>query len=759
MSKKMLIEATHPEETRMVVVEGNRLDELDVETSTKKQIKGNIYLAKIVRVEPSLQAAFVEYGGNRHGFLAFNEIRPDYYQIPVADREALKQEMLAAQRAEEEAAAAESDTKENSDNETVSDTDVDDMPSRPRFHSNIRRYRIQEVIHHNQLVLVQVVKEERGNKGAALTTYISLAGRYSVLMPNNASGGGVSRKIVNGEDRRRLKAIVESLPMPDDMSIIIRTAGKDRTKAEIKRDFDYLSKTWNKILEKTQKSFAPALIHEEGNLIKRSLRDAFTDDIDEVLIEGEDAFKSLKDFIKLLMPKQAKKIKEYKGEIPLFQTYDIENQIEQMNSKEVHLKSGGYLVIDQAEALVAIDVNSGRATRERNIEETALNTNLEAAQEIARQLRLRDLAGLVVIDFIDMAEMRNNHAVERCMKDALKSDRARIQMGKITGFGLMELSRQRLRSSLLETGHSKCPMCLGTGFVRSPQSCAMHALHMLEHTAEEHEGALLTLTLPYPVAFYVLNNKRDTIAQTEERHSVKIVIEGDATMVDPTDFRMEHAGGFAPAAKTKAKVKANRFRRLFPFGGSDEVADEQPAAEEKPAKTRGTRAEKIEKAEKTEHTERAENRPEKRERNRSRRRGGRHFGGTEKTAEGFKVVHQEAMVVYDSHAQAVTPADEAKKDVVKHENHPVEQAGAQTTAVTATEEKPVRRRGRPKKAADEQKAEAKTPVKATAKASANPTADKPAAKSDAAKSDAAAEANRSERPASPKKGWWNKLVN
>lgn len=755
MSKKMLIEATHPEETRMVVVEGNRLDELDVETSTKKQIKGNIYLAKIVRVEPSLQAAFVEYGGNRHGFLAFNEIRPDYYQIPVADREALKREMLASQRAEEE--ASEADGKRNDENETITDTDMDDMPARPRFHSNIRRYRIQEVIHHNQLVLVQVVKEERGNKGAALTTYISLAGRYSVLMPNNASGGGVSRKIVNGEDRRRLKAIVESLPIPEDMSIIIRTAGKERTKAEIKRDFEYLSKTWNKILEKTQKSFAPALIHEEGNLIKRSLRDAFTDDIEEVLIEGESSFKSLKEFIKLLMPKQAKKIKEYKGDVPLFQLYDIENQIEQMNSKEVQLKSGGYLVIDQAEALVAIDVNSGRATRERNIEETALNTNLEAAEEIARQLRLRDLAGLVVIDFIDMAEMRNNHAVERCMKEALKSDRARIQMGKITGFGLMELSRQRLRSSLLETGHSKCPMCMGTGFVRSPQSCAMHALHMLEHTAEEHEGATLTLTLPYAVAFYVLNNKRETIAQIEARHSVKIVIEGDATMVDPTDFRMEFEGGF-PAPKPKAK----RFRGFrFPFGGSSEPEEEpapvepaKPVKEKKPAKAE--KAQKVKQSEKTEKVEtpevsetvdRSENgkRPDKKDRKHSRRHGGHHFAnGEEKTPEGFKVVHQEAMVVYDSHTKAVAPMDDAKKDVVKREDFPVEKVDDTTKPLMKTEEnrkteKAVRRRGRPKKAEVSEPAEKKPQTKTEESA--------PVAQ--------ASEGETKE----PKKGWWNKLVN
>ena len=537
MSKKMLIEATHPEETRVVVVDDGRLEELDVETSTKKQIKGNIYLAKVVRVEPSLQAAFVEYGGNRHGFLSFSEIHPDYYQIPAEDLERLKKEMSQAETEQPENGQVK-ENRRSSEVETISEMDPDEMYQPHRV--SLRKYRIQDVIHHGQIMLVQVVKEERGNKGAAMTTYLSLAGRYSVLMPKNGHSGGVSRKIADVEDRKRLKKIVEGLPVLEGQSVIIRTAGKERTKAEIKRDFDYLSKTWEDIVEKTMTSIAPALIHEEGNLIKRTLRDGLTEDVDEVLIEGEDAYKNAKAFLKLLMPRWVKKLKEYNKDIPLFQAFNIERQMEEMNQKNVYLKSGGYLVIDQTEALVAIDVNSGRATRERNIEETALKTNLEAAEEVARQLRLRDLAGLIVIDFIDMEEPKNNYALERKMKEALKRDRARVQMGKITGFGLMEISRQRLRSSLLETSHHVCPMCQGTGVVRSLPSCAMHALHILESAAQQHQNSQVVMTIPVDIALYVLNNKRINLAQIEERFSVQIRVEGDASMLSPVDYRMEY---------------------------------------------------------------------------------------------------------------------------------------------------------------------------------------------------------------------------
>ena len=545
MTKRMLIDATHVEETRVVIVDGTKLDELDIETSTKKQLKGNIYLAKVARVEPSLQAAFVDYGGNRHGFLAFNEIHPDYYQIPVADREALKEALLAEDKDDEHETEADAETESAEDDEsderiveTVSENEADEMAAR-RF-KQIKKYKIQEVIHRGQVLLVQVIKEERGNKGAALTTYLSLAGRYCVLMPNNARGGGVSRKITNAADRKRLKGIVSKLPLPTGMSVIVRTAGKERTSLEIKRDYDYLIKTWVQIRDTTMESSAPALIHEEGNLIKRALRDMYTRDIEEILIEGESEYKMARDFMKMLTPSHAKKVKLYKDEtIPLFFRYQVEAQLEALHSNIVQLKSGAYLVMDQTEALVAIDVNSGRATKERNIEETALKTNLEAADEIARQLRLRDMAGLVVIDFIDMEEARNNHAIERRMKEALKRDRARVQMGRITGFGLMELSRQRLHSSFIETSYSVCPHCRGKGMIRSTQSASIHTLHVLEEESMKLRFSELHMTVPPETALYVLNYKRRDLNAIEAMYNVKIFLEADASLVFPTDYRME----------------------------------------------------------------------------------------------------------------------------------------------------------------------------------------------------------------------------
>lgn len=554
MTKRMLIDATHSEEMRVVIVDGTRLDELDIETSTKKQLKGNIYLAKVARVEPSLQAAFVDYGGNRHGFLAFNEIHPDYYQIPVADREALKESMMrdeddedddrrapAEKAAEGESTAEEHESEDGEERivETVSENESDEVISRNRYRQ-IKKYKIQEVIHRGQVLLVQVIKEERGNKGAALTTYLSLAGRYCVLMPNNARGGGVSRKITNAADRKRLKGIVAKLPLPAGMSVIVRTAGKERTSLEIKRDYDYLIKTWVQIRDKTMESSAPELIHEEGNLIKRALRDMYTRDIEEVLIEGEAEYKMARDFMKILTPSHAKKIKLYKDDaIPLFFRYQVEGQLEALHSNIVQLKSGAYLVMDQTEALVAIDVNSGRATKERNIEETALKTNLEAADEIARQLRLRDMAGLVVIDFIDMEEARNNHAVERRMKEALKRDRARVQMGRITGFGLMELSRQRLHSSFIETSYSPCPYCRGKGMMRSTESVSIHTLHVLEEESLKRRFSELHMTVPTATALYVLNRKRDDLHKIETAYNVKIFLEADDSLQFPTDYRME----------------------------------------------------------------------------------------------------------------------------------------------------------------------------------------------------------------------------
>ena len=545
MTKRMLIDATHVEETRVVIVDGTKLDELDIETSTKKQLKGNIYLAKVARVEPSLQAAFVDYGGNRHGFLAFNEIHPDYYQIPVADREALKEALLAEDKDDEHETEADAETESAEDEEsderiveTVSENEADEVAAR-RF-KQIKKYKIQEVIHRGQVLLVQVIKEERGNKGAALTTYLSLAGRYCVLMPNNARGGGVSRKITNAADRKRLKGIVSKLPLPTGMSVIVRTAGKERTSLEIKRDYDYLIKTWVQIRDTTMESSAPALIHEEGNLIKRALRDMYTRDIEEILIEGESEYKMARDFMKMLTPSHAKKVKLYKDEtIPLFFRYQVEAQLEALHSNIVQLKSGAYLVMDQTEALVAIDVNSGRATKERNIEETALKTNLEAADEIARQLRLRDMAGLVVIDFIDMEEARNNHAIERRMKEALKRDRARVQMGRITGFGLMELSRQRLHSSFIETSYSVCPHCRGKGMIRSTQSASIHTLHVLEEESMKLRFSELHMTVPPETALYVLNYKRRDLNAIEAMYNVKIFLEADASLVFPTDYRME----------------------------------------------------------------------------------------------------------------------------------------------------------------------------------------------------------------------------
>jgi len=616
MVKRMLIDATHPEETRVVVLNGNRLEEFDFESASKKQLKGNIYLAKVTRVEPSLQAAFVDYGGNRHGFLAFNEIHPDYYRIPIADREALiaearavEREREAAQDAEDAAeddpgrpaqqraerdhdagpsgyAADEHETgnHENGDHENGSSIDTaserpsgdrqptaempedavspshdhaaadsardrydghddqgdagadahdddhedahgdhghddapDEAPERavavtngsanvvvdtsngseveplevvggdaleevaPRRHRNFRNYKIQEVITRRQIMLVQVVKEERGTKGAALTTYLSLAGRYCVLMPNTPRGGGVSRKITSIGDRKRLKSMLDELDIPEGMAVIVRTAGMERSKAEIKRDYEYLLRLWDEIRALTLESTAPALIHEEGNLIKRSIRDLYTRDIDEILVEGEEGYKGAKTFMKMIVPSHAKRVQPYRDpQVPLLHRYQIEAQLDAIHNPTVQLKSGGYIVINQTEALVAIDVNSGRATRERHIEETALKTNLEAADEVARQVRLRDLAGLIVIDFIDMEENRNNHAVERRLKEAMKHDRARIQIGRISAFGLLELSRQRLRPSLAETSTDRCPHCAGTGVVRSTESTALYVLRAIE---------------------------------------------------------------------------------------------------------------------------------------------------------------------------------------------------------------------------------------------------------------------------------------
>ncbi len=609
MTKKMLIDATHAEETRVVVVDGSRVEEFDFESLNKRQLAGNIYLAKVTRVEPSLQAAFVDYGGNRHGFLAFSEIHPDYYQIPKADREALiAEEAELARQDEEEAArekpksksrsrsrkrpqpaaegvAAEGDAiiaeplaeiheaatdgledvpppsaaagdidilvPDEPEGEDSADHDHDDeqefeavggddaaeeraAPRRPRA----RRYKIQEVIKVRQILLVQVVKEERGNKGAALTTYLSLAGRYCVLMPNTARGGGISRKITNAADRKKLKEISSSITVPAGAGLIIRTAGASRTKTEIKRDYEYLLRQWEVIRDLTLKSIAPAPIYEEGSLIKRAIRDLYSRDMDEILVDGERGYREAKDYMKMLMPSHAKNVKHYAEALPLFSRFQVESYLSAMFNPTVQLKSGGYIVIDVTEALVAIDVNSGRATREASIEETALKTNMEAAEEAARQMRLRDLAGLIVIDFIDMEDRRNNAAVEKKLKDKLKTDRARIQVGRISAFGLLEMSRQRLRPGMIEATTKACAHCHGTGRVRSDNSMALALIREIEEEGVRQRSKEVLIVAPVEISNYLLNHKREHVAMIEARFGLSVRIEGDASLISP-DYRLE----------------------------------------------------------------------------------------------------------------------------------------------------------------------------------------------------------------------------
>ncbi len=724
MAKRMLIDATHPEETRVVVLDGNRLDEFDFETSTKKQVKGNIYLAKITRVEPSLQAAFVDFGGNRHGFLAFSEIHPDYYRIPVGDRAPLRDERrehdgrrgrhrgdvreddafdkdgepaeygnnrvtesqienhrsgiaeddhpatgmpaepvhsdvvavptsddlpaaeahpIAAEPAAQapvdvtsaEASAAEAPFPDAGDRdyaraerstadavstlpaefegaetsdasgfavepgiaeaaatgpqvaetavaelapaETVETVGGDEFEEAARQRSrSLRHYKIQEVVKRRQIMLVQVTKEERGNKGAALTTYLSLAGRYCVLMPNTGRGGGVSRKITSATDRRRLKELLEELDLPEGMGVIVRTAGSERSKAEIKRDLEYLLRLWDEIRSLTLQSTAPALIYEEGNLIKRSIRDLYARDIDEVLVEGEEGYKTAKAFMKMLMPSHAKRVQPYRDPaIPLFHRFQVETQIDLIHSPVVQLRSGGYIVINPTEALVAIDVNSGRSTKERNIEETALRTNLEAAEEVARQLRLRDLAGLIVIDFIDMDEHRNQAAVERRLKEGMKYDRARIQLGRISPFGLLELSRQRLRPSLVEASTQPCPHCAGTGHIRSTESTALHVLRAIEEEGIRRRSAEICIYVPTAVALYVLNQKREMLAQIEARYGFRVTVAHDDTLIPPA-FRLERLRNLTPAEA--ATIPAAIVQLPPPVEDDEEESDESAEA-------------------------------------------------------------------------------------------------------------------------------------------------------------------------------------
>ena len=634
MTMRMLIDARHREETRVAVVKGNRIEEFDFESAEHKQLKGNIYLAKVTRVEPSLQAAFVDYGGNRHGFLAFSEIHPDYYQIPREDREALLREERA--HAEEEAAlradfdddedhhgedgveVVEATHHEDEDGETAESAENGDKPARRGKRGNgddaadelrrkrmalRRRYKIQDVIKRRQVLLVQVVKEERGNKGAALTTYLSLAGRYCVLMPNTSHGGGISRKISNAADRKRLKSIIAEMALPSSMGCIVRTAGLQRTKPEIKRDFDYLARLWDEIREKTLKSEAPALIHNDSDLIKRAIRDIYNKDIEEVIVEGEYGYKAAKDFMKLLMPSHARRVQQYADAVSLFQRAGVEDQLAAMYNPVVQLKSGGYLVINPTEALVSIDINSGRSTREHGIEQTAVATNLEAAREIARQLRLRDMAGLVVIDFIDMEMNSNIRKVEKAMKEALKDDRARIQVGRISGFGLMEMSRQRLRTGVLEASTRQCPHCEGTGLVRTASSAGLSALRMLEEEAARGRGSLVTLRASQEAAFYVLNNKRRELDEIEQRYGVGIAILPD---------------GEVEGARMSVEASGPRPERVVTYAPLVEEEDDLDIVEE----LEEEEIEEVEAAEREERGDRGEDREGGRRRRRRRRRRG-----------------------------------------------------------------------------------------------------------------------------------------
>ena len=621
MTMRMLIDARHREETRVAVVQGNRIEEFDFESAERKQLKGNIYLAKVTRVEPSLQAAFVDYGGNRHGFLAFSEIHPDYYQIPKEDRDALLREE-AEHAAEEAELRARADAEDDDgDDDDDSDQFADDhregndsedgdqhdgeeggegspRPQRARGASDDavealrqrrmnlrRRYKIQDVIRRRQVLLVQVVKEERGNKGAALTTYLSLAGRYCVLMPNTSHGGGISRKISNAGDRKRLKSIMSDLKLPPSMGCIVRTAGLQRTKVEIKRDFDYLARLWDEIRENTLKSAAPALVYGDSDLIKRAIRDIYNKDIDEVIVEGDEGYRNAKDFMKLLMPSHARRVKHYSDPVPLFQRNNVEDQLGAMYHPVVQLKSGGYLVINPTEALVSIDINSGRSTREHNIEQTATATNLEATLEIARQLRLRDMAGLVVIDFIDMDNNSNVRKVEKAMKDAMKNDRARIQVGRISSFGLMEMSRQRLRTGVLEASTRPCPHCEGSGFVRTASSAGLSALRMIEDEAARGRGSQLLLRASQEAAFYLLNRKRTELAEIEDRYGVMIEVapdgeqEGARMSVEASGPPPAHAPRFEPAI---AEVEDDDFEGEIDEAEETEEEREEEAREDAP---------------------------------------------------------------------------------------------------------------------------------------------------------------------------------
>jgi len=810
MANKMIIDASHPEETRVVVLRGNRVEEFDFESASKRPLRGNIYLAKVTRVEPSLQAAFIDYGGNRHGFLAFSEIHPDYYQIPVADRQALLEEEALSHREEEDEAGGERRSRRHrrprraevearaEDAETVSEPaladeltaderapaapsadsgpgladaeaagaeppppaapdgieaapaaeaaggeaaesshtsgppdldaadsaeapaapvsadehigapargedaerderaaedDADEVttleggseeavasakPRRedeaepveqiggdameevPRRPQRLRRqYKIQEVIKRRQVLLVQVVKEERGNKGAALTTYLSLAGRYSVLMPNTARGGGISRKITNAQDRSRLKAIAEDLDVPEGMGVILRTAGASRTKAEVKRDFEYLLRMWETVRETTLASSAPTLVYEEGSLIKRAIRDLYSKEVEEIMVAGEAGYREARQFMRLLMPSHVNSVQLYRDTAPVFAKAGVESQLDAMFSNQVTLKSGGYIVINQTEALVAIDVNSGRSTREHNIEDTALRTNLEAADEIARQLRLRDLAGLIVVDFIDMEESRNNRAVERRIKDALKNDRARIQVGRISHFGLLEMSRQRIRTGVLEGSTVICPHCQGAGVVRSTASIALHVLRVLEDALIKSSTHDLTVRTRTPVALYILNQKRLHLRDLERRFGVAITVEADDALTGANYHAIER-GEPASGVKSEAEPAKAPAEDIAPIIEEAQVEAEEEDALEPPGEENEEPARVSERGGSQEEGEAG-----RRRRRRRRRRGGeRSYGDSpaqdapQPTDDGLAVM---AEIGGDLVASSEAPRDEERR--------------------------------------------------------------------------------------------------
>ncbi|HMG48582.1 MAG TPA: ribonuclease E/G [Allosphingosinicella sp.] len=800
MTMRMLIDARHQEETRVAVIKGNRIEEFDFESAEHKQLKGNIYLAKVTRVEPSLQAAFVDYGGNRHGFLAFSEIHPDYYQIPKEDREALLREEAEHAAEEERLRAAEYDSEDDNggfvevDDEPMSAEPVeagesaeydggedDETAPRPpeeaesgseesaaetlrRKRQNLRRrYKIQDVIRRRQVLLVQVVKEERGNKGAALTTYLSLAGRYCVLMPNTSHGGGISRKISNGADRKRLKQIMADLSLPSTMGCIVRTAGLSRTKTEIKRDFDYLARLWDEIREKTLKSSAPALIYQDSDLIKRAIRDIYNRDIDEVIVEGEEGYRDARQFMKLLMPSHVKRVKQYADPVPLFQRYGAEDELSAMYQPLVQLKSGGYIVINPTEALVSIDINSGRSTREHNIEQTAYATNLEAAAEISRQLRLRDMAGLIVIDFIDMESNGHIRKVEKAMKEALKNDRARIQVGRISSFGLMEMSRQRLRTGVLEASTRPCPHCDGTGLMRTASSAGLSALRMLEEEAGRGRGSRIVLRAGREAAVYLLNKKRGEIGEIEARYGVLVEVLIDESFEGARMTVESH--GPPPAERPRPLAPAPAEAEDEDEGEDEEIVEEEDEAEEEAADEEPRRA--------------REGREERKDGPRRRRRRGRRGGKRRErpeegeSAEGAEGAEEAAgaEAAPADEPEALPPAEEPAK---KGRRRPRARKRGEAAEVTAepeaapapepepepepepaaeAEAKPKPPRGRRKKA------EAAPPEEVPPPAAANDSEPAPKArrrKPAAKAAPAAPDGEEVDADGEPRRGWWQR---